>query len=291
MKRIIAILFVLITVFSLHSCSSGKSDSLEDKYYNAAQEYIEKEDVETAIKVVEEGLSKIPDSSKLLKLKDKLTAKEETTTVTITEAPTTSAPTEESIIKEFNALRIIYRKWFERYEFEYDESAGAYDEYYMFSAPVKDATVKTKADLDNLFLEYRNDSLYKTYSERSLVIFNDNNGVLYCKMPEAFGYSTTADKDIKVEKLTDTDYMLTYIEVVSDEGDVYNYNVTLTYSLNSDGEWKFGSETRTLIGNNAEPVSVNYNYTPQASPEGQQIVEEIVGDTLNGIDSFIKDIL
>ena len=85
--------------------------------------------------------------------------------------------------------------------------------------------------------------------------------------------------------------MLTYIEVVSDEGDVYNYNVTLTYSLNSDGEWKFGSETRTLIENNAEPVSVNYNYTPQASPEGQQIVEEIVGDTLNGIDSFIKDIL
>ncbi len=290
MKRIFMILLVLMLTFSLASCNSGKSGSLEDKYYNAAQEYIEKEDVETALKVIEEGLSKIPDSSKLDELKNKITAKEETTTAT-TEASTTAVPTEESIIKEFTAFRTIYRKWFERYEFECDEAAGTYDEYYMFSAPVKDATVKTKTDLNNLFLKYCNDSLYKTYSERSLVIFNDNNGVLYCKMPEAFGYSTTADKDIKVEKLTDTDYMLTYTEVVSDEGDVYNYNVTLTYSINSDGEWRFGSETRTLIVDETEPVNVNYNYSPQVTPNGQQIVEEIVGDTLNGIGNLINDIL
>lgn len=287
MKKIFSILLVLITIFSLASCSSGKSDSLEEKYYNAAQEYIEKDDLETALKVLEEGLGKIPDSTMLSELKEKITKETETTT----EAPTVSVPTEDSIIKDFTTLRMLYRKWFERYEFEYDEAAGTINEYYMFKAPVRDANVKTKSDLDNLFLKYCNANLYKIYSERTQVSFNDENGVLYCVMPETFGYSTTADKDIKVEKLTDTDYQLSYTEEVTDEGDVYNYNVTLVYSLAADGSWKFGSETRTPVETETEPQN-NYNSnSAQGSHDGQQIVEEIVGDTLNGIDSLINDIL
>lgn len=290
MKRLISILIILMTIFTLASCGSNSGDSLEDKYYNTAQEYIEKEDFDTALKVIEEGLSKIPDSSMLVELKDKITSEDETT-VTTTEEPTTVVPTEESIIKEFTALRTIYRKWFERYEFEYNETAGTLLENYMVKYPVKDATVKSKADLDNLFLKYCNDSLYKKYSESSLVTFKDENGTLYCVMPEAFGFSSTADKDIKVEKLTDTDYQLTYIEDVSDEGDVYSYNVTLAYTLSADGVWRFGTETRTLIEDEAELENVNYNYSAQVTPDGQQIVEEIVGDTLNGIDNLINDIL
>lgn len=287
MKRLISILIVLATMFSLASCGADKGGSLEDKYYEAAMEYVEKGDVETAFKVIEEGLGKVPDSTKLIGLKEKLSEENETTT----EAPTAAVPTEESIIKEFNALRTIYRKWFESYQFEYDEAAGTYDENYMFKAPVRDATVKTKADLDNLFLKYCNDNLYKNYYESSIVMFKDENGVLYCVMPEAFGYATTADKNIEVTKLTDTDYQLTYVEEVTDEGDVYSYNVTLAYSLTADGTWKFTTETRSLIEDETEQGNaVNNNYA-QNSPDGQQIVEEIVGDTLNGIDNIISDIL
>jgi len=289
MKKIISIFMVFIIIFSFASCSSGKEESLEDRYYNAAQEYIKKDDFETALNVIDEGLSNIPDSSKLLELKEKITSKDETTTLTETDAPEMSVPTEESIIKEFKTLRTIYRKWFERYEFEYDEAAGTTDANYMFKAPVLDATVKTKKDLDNLFLKYCNDSLYKTYSERSFVSFKDENGVLYCVMPDVFGYSSTADKEITVEKLTDTDFQLSYIEDVTDEGDVYSYNVTLVYSLSADGTWKFGSETRAVIEENTE--SENYNYNAQVSPDGQQIVEEIVGDTLNGIGNIINEII
>ena len=273
MKRLISLIIALITMLSFASCSSDKGATLEDRYYEAAMEYVEKGDVETAFKVIEEGLGKVPDSSKLVGLKEKLNTETETTT----EAPAATVPTEDSIIKEFTALRMIYRKWFESYEFEYDEAAGTYDENYMFSAPVRDATVKTKSDLDNLFLKYCNDTLYKTYYERSIVMFRDENGVLYCVMPEAFGYSTTADKDIRVTKLTDTDYQLTYIEEVNDEGDLYSYNVTLAYSLMADGTWKFTTETRSLTEEVTEQGN-DVNNSSQKTPNGQQIVEDIVGD-------------
>ncbi|MDY6016181.1 MAG: hypothetical protein SPI97_01020, partial [Oscillospiraceae bacterium] len=174
---------------------------------------------------------------------------------------------------------------------EYDENEGEVNEYYDFKAPVRDATVKSKADLDNLFLKYCNDSLYKLYSERSLVSFFEEEGVLYCVMPEVFGYATTSDKDIKVEKLTDTDYQLTYVEYVEDEGDIYNYNVSLSYTLNADGVWRFGTETRTLIEDETELEEINYNDSPQAAPDGQQIVEDIVDGAINGLDNFVNEII
>lgn len=288
MKKLILFLFVLIIIFAFTSCGSSGSDSLEEKYVNAAQEYIDKEDSETALKVIEEGLSKIPDSKMLLELKENF---EKDLIAEETEVVESFSPTEESIINDFTALRMIYRKWFELYEFEYDEAAGTIDDNYMFKAPVKDATVKTKADLDSLFLKYCNDNLYKTYSERSFVSFKDENGKLYCVMPEAFGYASTADKNIKVKKLTDTDYQLTYTEEVTDEGDVYSYNVSLAYTLNSDGVWRFGTETRTLNEDKSESMNYDSNYSADVTPNDHQIVEEIVGDTLNGIDNLINDIL
>ena len=290
MKRVIAILICIFMAFSISSCGSS-GNSLEEKYCKTAQEYAEKGDIETALKVIDEGLSKIPDSEKLTELKEKITSEEAITEVETTEAQTSSVPTEESVIKDFKTLRMLYRKWFEMYEFEYDRNAGVKTENFDYKYPVNDTTVKSKSDLDNLFLRYCNESLYKLYRERSHARFVDENGSFYCVMPDAFGYAVSADIDIIVEKMTDTEYLLSYVEEVTNEGYVDRYSVSLSYYLCTDGVWRFGTETRVYLTQVEGDDNEDYDYSDQQYSDGQQIVEDIVDGAINGLDNFVNEII
>ena len=60
MREIISFIIVLCMVLSFCGCSANNNDApdLETKYYEYAQECIEKGDTETAIKALEEGVEK-----------------------------------------------------------------------------------------------------------------------------------------------------------------------------------------------------------------------------------------
>ena len=65
----------------------------------------------------------------------------------------------------------------------------------------------------------------------------------------------------------------------------------MSYTLNADGVWRFGTETRTLIEDETELEDINYSDSPQVAPDGQQIVEDIVDGAINGLDNFVNEII
>ncbi len=286
MKKIIAFLSVFVLLLTFVSCGSSKNNDLEQQYASIAQQYIEKGDTETAIKALEEGITKLPDSVLLKGLLDSIKA-EATTVPETTKAPVIM--TEETAINNLKELRKLYRKWFEGFTFAGDKTNIVYLEDYSAQYPVAENGIETYEDLKNSFTKYCDDALFNAYANRSFVKYKDINGKLNAIEPEIMELGDSNDKDFKVSKVSETDYLVVYNEFHSSYGDVYYYKVTLDYAVDANGDWKFSNERRENMGyiDNADIGEDNGNSSGNKNNSGNNNYD--AGDILNDVNNLVGD--
>lgn len=286
MKRIIALLTVFVLILTFSACGSSKKDKdLEQQYCSVAQQYIEKGDTETAIKALEEGLIKLPDSVLLKGLLDSIKA-EATTVPETTKAPVIM--TEETAINNLKELRKLYLKWFEDFTFAGDKSNIVYLEDYSAQYPVAENGIETYEDLRKAFTKYCDDALFNSFASRSFVKFKDVNGKLHAIEPEIMELEDSTDKDFKASKVSETEYKIVYNEFHSDYGDVYYYKVTLDYSVDAYGDWKFTNERRENMGY-IDNADIENNSGSNNNSGGNKNNNYDAGDIINDVNGLVGD--
>ena len=300
MKRLVAILTVLTILFSFASCSSSKEKELEQQYATIAQQYIENGDIETAIKALNEGLTKIPDSIILQGLLDSIAEKEEETT---TKAPV--VVNETTIINDFKELRKLYYKWFEDFTFAADKNNIVYLEDYSSQYAVTEPGVETYADFMALFTRYCDEGLLNSYASKSFIKYKDVDGKLHAIEPEIMELGDSTDKDYKVTKISETEYELVYNEFHSVYDEIEYYKVTVDYVLGEDGEWKFCNEKRENMGyvddsgmdngsgnngNNSGSNNGSNKGNNNKGGKGDISASEILGEVGGVIDNAVDDL-
>lgn len=158
---------------------------------------------------------------------------------------TVNHPTINSVISSFSEMRRTYYKWYGMggEEFvNYDHDTLQYDENDYPSYRVSDSIIKTKKDLDELFLKYFDETSYKSFSSNSFVEYFDKNGELYIRFFILGFEETYKDGEIYCEKISDKEFLVTFSIETWCMGEYSSSTKhAIPYKLGDNGEWRFSS--------------------------------------------------
>lgn len=278
MKKWVAALLAICLLLSAAAC--GNSNSPEKQYAAVIQEKLDGGDTAEAQKILKEALKNFPDSQILLDLKEKMNGKPADSekgndTVSSSEASTekpapmknTEPPTAEQVQKIFEQLSNLYVSWFTSMNLEYDGSsaksvhtASSYNaggEEYAYR--VTNASVKTKADLDALFLPYVSQEVYDRFTDPieswgydlQPCRYLDVDGMLYVVVPDLI--FSALDQDVQVEPQDDGSFLVQFIRAIfvrenSPQGGTTEYlRCSMRYGSTAEGYCFYSYSAKTMM--------------------------------------------
>ena len=267
-KRWIAVLLTIGLLVAAAACGSSKSP--EQQYAQAIQQSLDSGDTEQAKKILKEALNNFPDSTVLQALKEKVNGEQtapeasgnaqEAAVQTSAAAKNTEPPTAEQMQTIFRELSALYRTWFTSMDLEYDGSSaksvhtatGDATGGTQYAYRVQNASVRTKADLDALFLPYCTQEVYEHFADPmeswaydlQPCRYLDLDGELFVVAPDLV-FSAT-DEDVQIEQQNDGSFLVRFIRVVFVRentprgGNEEYFRCTMRYNATDDG-YRFDS--------------------------------------------------